>query len=216
MLADLDGGKVAAAARELGEGRAVGVAVDVRSREQCLAMAEAGVAAFGTLTGLVHAAGVNQPPRTIEDITEDEWSRVLDINLTGTLFAVQAVGRHLSAGGAIVTLASGQARVARAAHAAYGASKAGVLAVTKVAALEYGPRGVRVNAILPGFIDTEMNRTARGTERRASIERRTPLGRVGLPEEIAQVASFLLSAESSYVSGELIAVDGGLATSSRT
>jgi NAD(P)-dependent dehydrogenase (short-subunit alcohol dehydrogenase family) len=178
-------------------------------------MADAGMAAFGALTGLVHAAGVNQPPRTIEDFTEEEWSRVLGINLTGTLFAIQAVGRYLSTGGAIVTMASGQARVVRKGVAAYAASKAGVLAVTKVAALEYGPRGVRVNAILPGFIDTEMNRAKLTPERRAAIERSAPLGRVGLPEEIAQVTSFLLSAESSYISGDLIAVDGGAATPSR-
>jgi NAD(P)-dependent dehydrogenase (short-subunit alcohol dehydrogenase family) len=215
VLADIDGAKTAAAARAFGEGRALGVAVDVRSREQCLAMADAAVAAFGTLTGLVHAAGVNQPPCTIEDFTSEEWARVLGINLTGTLFAIQAVGRHLAGGGAIVTMASGQARVVRKGVAAYAASKAGVLAVTKVAALEYGPRGVRVNAILPGFIDTEMNRAKLTPERRAAIERSAPLGRVGLPEEIAQVTSFLLSTESSYISGDLIAVDGGAATPSR-
>jgi NAD(P)-dependent dehydrogenase (short-subunit alcohol dehydrogenase family) len=90
-----------------------------------------------------------------------------------------------------------------------------VLAVTKVAALELGGQGVRVNAIVPGFIDTEMNRAKLTAERRAAIERSAPLGRVGNPDEIASVASFLLSTDSSYISGDLIAVDGGVAAPSR-
>jgi 3-oxoacyl-[acyl-carrier protein] reductase len=148
-------------------------------------------------------------------MTEEQWQRVIDINLTGTLWTIRAVAPHLGPGGAIVTLASGGARVVRKGVAAYAASKAGVLAVTKVAALELGGQGVRVNAIVPGFIDTEMNRAKLTAERRAAIERSAPLGRVGDPDEIASVASFLLSADSSYVSGDLIAVDGGVAAPSR-
>jgi 3alpha(or 20beta)-hydroxysteroid dehydrogenase len=216
VVADVDGEKASALARELGAGQAIGVAVDVRSQGQCQAMAAAAIEAFGRLTGLVHSAGVNQPPRLIAELTEEEWHRVLDINLTGTLNAIQAVAPHLQAGGAIVTLASGAARVVRKGVAAYAAAKAGVLAVTKVAALELGGQGVRVNAIVPGFIDTEMNRAKFTPERRASIERSAPLGRVGDPHEIASVVSFLLSAESSYISGDLIAVDGGVAAPSRT
>jgi NAD(P)-dependent dehydrogenase (short-subunit alcohol dehydrogenase family) len=195
---------------------AIGVAVDVRTQFACTAMAEAAMAAFGSVTGLVHAAGVNQPPCSIAEFTEDEWRRVIDINLTGTLWAIQAVVPYLGEGGSIVTLASGQARVVRKNSVAYAASKAGVLALTKVAALELGPQGVRVNSIVPGFIDTEMNRAKLTPERRAAIERGAPVKRVGDPDEIAKVASFLLSSESSYITGDLIAVDGGVAASSRT
>jgi NAD(P)-dependent dehydrogenase (short-subunit alcohol dehydrogenase family) len=224
VIADIDEARAADAAKALSaagdtadrDGTAVGVAVDVRSRSGCAAMAEAALAAFGSLTGLVHAAGVNQPPHSITEFTEDEWRRVIDINLTGTLWAIQAVAPHLGEGGAIVTLASGQARVVRRNSAAYAASKAGVLAITKVAALELGARGVRVNSIVPGFIDTEMNRAKLTPERRAAIERGTPLKRVGDPREIAKVASFLLSSDSSYMTGDLIAVDGGVAAPSRT
>jgi len=215
VVADLDGQRASTVALGIGDGRALGVAVDVRSRADCEVMVAAGLAAFGRVTGLISAAGVNQPPRTVAEMTEDEWQRVIDINLTGTLWTIRAVAPHLGPGGAIVTLASGGARVVRKGVAAYAASKAGVLAVTKVAALELGGQGVRVNAIVPGFIDTEMNRAKLTAERRAAIERSAPLGRVGDPDEIASVASFLLSADSSYVSGDLIAVDGGVAAPSR-
>ena len=215
VVADLDGERASRVALGIGDGRALGVAVDVRSRADCEAMVATGLAAFGRVTGLISAAGVNQPPRTVAEMTEGEWQRVIDINLTGTLWTIRAVAPHLGPGGAIVTLASGGARVVRKGVAAYAASKAGVLAVTKVAALELGGQGVRVNAIVPGFIDTEMNRAKLTAERRAAIERSAPLGRVGDPDEIASVASFLLSADSSYISGDLIAVDGGVAAPSR-
>jgi len=215
VVADLDGQRASTVALGIGDSRALGVAVDVRSRADCEAMVAGGLAAFGRVTGLISAAGVNQPPRTVADMTEDEWQRVIDINLTGTLWTIRAVAPHLGPGSAIVTLASGGARVVRKGVAAYAASKAGVLAVTKVAALELGGQGVRVNAIVPGFIDTEMNRAKLTAERRAAIERSAPLGRVGNPDEIASVASFLLSADSSYISGDLIAVDGGVAAPSR-
>jgi NAD(P)-dependent dehydrogenase (short-subunit alcohol dehydrogenase family) len=215
VVADLDGQRASTVALGIGDSRALGVAVDVRSRADCEAMVAGGLAAFGRVTGLISAAGVNQPPRTVADMTEDEWQRVIDINLTGTLWTIRAVAPHLGPGSAIVTLASGGARVVRKGVAAYAASKAGVLAVTKVAALELGGQGVRVNAIVPGFIDTEMNRAKLTAERRAAIERSAPLGRVGNPDEIASVASFLLSTDSSYISGDLIAVDGGVAAPSR-
>jgi 3alpha(or 20beta)-hydroxysteroid dehydrogenase len=215
VVADVDGPAAEAAAHELGTAAAIGVSVDVRSQADCAAMVAAGRDAFGRITGLVHAAGVNQPPCPIAELTDEEWRRVLDINLSGTLFAIQAVSPYLAEGGAIVTFASGAARVVRKGIAAYAASKAGVVALTKVAALELGPQGVRVNAIAPGFIDTEMNQAKLTPERRAAIARSAPLGRVGRPDEIARVTSFLLSAESSYVSGDVIAVDGGVAAPSR-
>jgi NAD(P)-dependent dehydrogenase (short-subunit alcohol dehydrogenase family) len=215
VVADVDEERARTVALDIGEGRAVATAVDVRSRAACEAMVATGLAAFGRITGLINAAGVNQPPRLMVEMTEEEWKRVIDINLTGTLCTIQAVAPHLAAGGAIVTLASGAGRVVRKGIAAYAASKAGVLAVTTVAALELGGQGVRVNAIVPGFIDTEMNRAKLTAERRAAIARSAPLGRVGEPDEIASVASFLLSPDSSYISGDLIAVDGGVAAPGR-
>lgn len=217
VLADIDDANAKVVAGQLGDTRvAIGCAVDVRSGASCLALAATALDAFGAITGLVNAAGVNQIPTEIVDLAEEDWRRVIDINLTGTMLTIQAVAPHLPSGGAIVALSSGAARVVRKGIAGYAASKAGVLAVTKVAALELGARGIRVNAIVPGFIDTEMNQAKLTPQRRDAIARSAPLGRVGRPDEIASAISFLLSADASYISGDLIAVDGGVAAPSRT
>jgi NAD(P)-dependent dehydrogenase (short-subunit alcohol dehydrogenase family) len=216
VIADLNAKEAAAVASSLGhDDRVIGTAVDVRSKVECVAMAATAVEKFGRVTGLVNAAGVNQSPQMIIDFDDDEWNRVLGINLTGTFNVIHAIAPHLVNGGSIVTLASGAARVTRKGIAAYSVSKAGVLTLTQVAALELGPNGIRVNSILPGFIDTEMNRAKLTPERRSAIERSAPLGRVGSPHEIATVASFLLSDDASYLTGEFIAVDGGVAAPSR-
>jgi NAD(P)-dependent dehydrogenase (short-subunit alcohol dehydrogenase family) len=216
VIADVNGPLVTSLANELDDpARVVGVAVDIQSRAQCDAMMHEASERFGTVTGLVNAAGVNQPACTIVDLSDEEWQRVLGINLTGTLHAIQAAATSMTSGGSIVTLASGAARVTRKGAAAYSVSKAGVLTLTQIAAQELGQSGIRVNAILPGFIDTEMNRAKLTEERRAAISRSAPLGRVGTPEEVAALVSFLLSADSSYITGEFIAVDGGVAAPSR-
>jgi len=216
VIADVNGPLVTSLAKEIDlPARIVGVAVDIQSRDQCVAMVHEASERFGTVTGLVNAAGVNQPACAIVDLTDEEWQRVLGINLTGTLHTIQAAATIMTSGGSIVTLASGAARVTRKGVAAYSVSKAGVLTLTQIAAQELGQSGIRVNAILPGFIDTEMNRAKLTEERRAAINRSAPLGRVGTPEEVAAVASFLLSADSSYITGEFIAVDGGVAAPSR-
>src|SRR5271154_1380173 len=123
LIADVQGNQAMSVAQEIGDStRVVGLAVDVRSREACEAMVQSTIVTFGKVTGLVNAAGVNQPPQMIVDLPDEEWRRVIDINLTGTFHAIQSVAPHMSQGSAIVTLASGAARVARMGVAAYSVS----------------------------------------------------------------------------------------------
>ena len=198
-----------------GDDRIRPFSVNVASLAECVAMASRTLEAFGKITGLVHSAGVNQRSIPVVDLEEDEWRRILDVNLGGTFNAIRSVAPHMKSGGAIVTISSGAARVVRAGAAAYCVSKAGVVSLTKVSALELAPKGIRVNSVAPGFIDTEMNRSKFSPERRGVFEQSVPLKKIGEPDEVAAVASFLLSDESSYICGEIIAVDGGVAAASR-
>jgi NAD(P)-dependent dehydrogenase (short-subunit alcohol dehydrogenase family) len=215
-LLDLDAEAVAAAAAEIG---AVGAAVaDVRD----IASIRTGVAAAvdalgGAPTVLVNAAGIYRV-RTVAELEPEEWDEVLDTNLRGTfLVGREVVGRLRAspgegAGGAVVNLASTAALVADeyepAAH--YNASKAGVVAITKQMAAEWGPEGIRVNAVAPGVIDTPMLRLmddpAVGRE---YIGTRVPLRRLGSAEEVAEVIVFLASDAAAYVTGATVVVDGG-------
>lgn len=165
----------------------------------------------GPLRGLVTCAGI-RTRSDIVDTTVDEFRRHLDVNVTGTWLAIREYLRRHTAGepGAIVTIASVNATIAVRGQAHYVASKGAVAALTKAAALEGAPLGVRANAIGPGPIRTPM--TAERLVEPAQVqwlESRVPLGRVGEPAEIGRVAEFLLSDAASYVSGEIVYVDGG-------
>lgn len=214
------------------------VELDVASREANRAMAEAAVDHFGTIDVVVTAAGVSSadyrsgdierdlkriaqageaavdnPAAALTDLELDDWQRVLDVNLTGTLLSIQATASVMldqGTTGSIVTIASIAAVDPLWGSPSYPVSKAGVWMLTKNAARTLAPLGIRVNAIGPGFIDTnmtaaldevdEMNQMAHGL---------TPMGRKGQPTEVANVALFLASDEASFVTGELIHPDGG-------
>lgn len=176
---------------------------------------------FGRLDGLVACAGVMQT-KPLAELTEDEWRRIIDINLTGTFLVVQAAANAMrtSGQGSIVLFSSIAGRSGRANAAHYAASKAGILSLTKSAAIAYAP-SVRVNALCPGVIMTDMWRgilrdravmtgEERGDEYLEHLRTSAPLQRIGEPEEIAAAALFLLSDFSSFITGQALNVDGGL------
>lgn len=163
---------------------------------------------------LVHSAAITAPPRAIEDIDEQEWRLLLDVNLTGAFLMAQAAIPALRLGrGSAVMIASRAGRTGYAAlnasasgtKAHYAASKAGLLSLVKSLAIELAPAGVRVNAVVPGSIEGQMIPRERWPELAARI----PLGRLGTPQEIAQAVAFLCSAQAQYITGHALDVNGG-------
>ena len=176
------------------------------------------LARFGHVDGLVNNAGIFRAAPFI-DITEADWDAVIDVNLKGSFLVGQAVAREMlkAAGpnrGAIVNMSSVNGTLAIASIASYNASKGAVNQLTRVMALALADQGIRVNAVAPGTIATELARSAVLTsdEAKARILSRTPMKRLGEPGEIADVTAFLLSDASSYVTGEIVVVDGGRMT----
>lgn len=194
-------------------------AVRVTSDVTDLASLEAALAAtlkqLGRVDILVNCAGRTKRQPTLE-VSEEDWNAILDTNLTGTLRACRVFGRHMleRGSGRIVNIASLSTFVALFEVAAYSASKAAVASLTKSLALEWGPRGVNVNAIAPGVFPTPLNRSLlEGTPRGQEFLTRTPLKRFGRTEELAGAAVFLASDAASFVNGEVVSVDGGFLAS---
>jgi NAD(P)-dependent dehydrogenase (short-subunit alcohol dehydrogenase family) len=187
------------------------VASDVTQRETLDALLQAVLAEFGKVDILVNCAGFNMRAPTL-DFPESEWDRMLDTNLTGTLRACQAFGRHMieRRSGRIINIASMTSFMALYEVAAYGASKSGVASLTKSLAVEWAKHDVCVNAIAPGFFLTPQNRKLiGGTPRGQEILTRTPMARFGELEELIGAAVFLASDAASFVTGTILNVDGG-------
>ncbi|HLJ60201.1 MAG TPA: 3-oxoacyl-ACP reductase FabG [bacterium] len=200
--------ETADAVRALGR-RAGSARVDVSDAAQVESGVADAEAAFGRIDVLVNNAGLTRDS-TIAKMAEPDWDLVLDVHLKGTFLCTRAVGARMrKAGrGAIVNLSSISAKFGNFGQANYASAKAGIVALTKVTAREYARYGVRANAIQPGIIDTAMTRVL-GEEVLAKRAQETPLGRIGRPEEVANVALFLASDLASFVTGVVIEVTGG-------
>jgi NAD(P)-dependent dehydrogenase (short-subunit alcohol dehydrogenase family) len=210
-LADIsaDGARTCAAALTA---EASGVAMDVTDRDQVNATVESVVRTRGGIDILVNNAGVVSVG-PFDATSNDEWERLLDVNLTGVFNCVQAVAPTMIARrrGVIINLASVAAAKGGGTfgNVWYGASKAAVVALTKGLARELGPHNVRVNAIAPSVVETDMVKDVLTPEVRASVLARFPLGRLASADDVAHLAVYLASDLSSFITGETIAVDGG-------
>jgi len=222
VVVDLHAEAVEQAAKEIREAGFVahGAVADVTQSQSVDRLVQETVARTGRIDILVNNAGVisNTP---ILDLTEEEWDRTLAVNLKGVFVCSQSVARAMSKqrSGRIVNIASLAGKVGAPGQAAYCASKHGVLGLTKVLAIDLAPFGVNVNAICPGNTETEMMRhvfTLRAESRGQTFDdlaqgilAKTPLGRFGQPDDVAQVVLFLVSPAAAYITGQTIDVDGG-------
>lgn len=216
-LADLPGDAGESAARALRESgaQAIFVPVNVADPQSAMDMVSATVSAFGRLDCAINNAGVsggNHPRRPTADYDLDNWRNILSVNLDGVFHCLRAELPAMLAtgGGAIVNMASILGSVGFANSSAYTASKHGVVGLTKVSAIEYAKRNVRINAIGPGFIETAMTAPLRASDESLEmITAQHPIGRLGQPEEIAALALFLCSDAASFITGAYYVDDGG-------
>jgi 3-oxoacyl-[acyl-carrier protein] reductase len=163
---------------------------------------------LGRLDAVVNNAGIYRRA-TVDKVEPEDWHEALDVNLTGTFYVAKAALPHLPEGGRIVNFTSVLGAMGSKHGVHYTASKGGVIAMTKSLAKELAPRGILVNAVAPGAIATDM--IGQDTpEQRAAREKTIPLGRVGRPDEISGVVSFLLGPDSTYLTGQVLHVNGGL------
>ena len=188
-----------------------GIVLNVTDAEASKAAVEAIVAEFGRIDILVNNAGITHDGLFMR-MGDDAFDRVLDVNLKGTFNTTRALTKTFmrQRGGCVINMSSVVGLMGNAGQANYAASKAGIIGLTKAVARELAPRGVRVNAVAPGFVETDM--TAKLSEKvRAATEEQIPLKRMAQPEEVAGVVRFLASDAAAYITGEVIRVDGGMA-----
>ena len=211
VLADIKAHAVVDAAAEIGDG-ATGHGVDIADRAALLALFDKIEADHGAVSILVNNAGIAMP-EDFMSVTPDRFQQVLDLNLLAPFIATQRAAKTMiekGIRGAVVNMSSINAQVAIPSIPAYCASKGGIMQLTKAAALALAPHGIRVNAVGPGSIDTEMMAGVNADPTAmARVMSRTPLGRVGDAREIGDVVAFLASEKASYITGETIYVDGG-------
>ena len=208
-----EGYAVAALDRQPVTGVAFAATGDVSDESAVAGFAAAVIEWFGRVDVLVNNAGIADIGPA-EDIDPNRWRRVLDVNLTGAFLLCQTFGRHMLAAGAgaIVNVASVAGLLGVADRAAYNASKHGLVGLTRTLAVEWGGRGVRVNAVCPGWVKTEMDDDAQASNRYgdADITEHVPLGRFAQPDDIAQAIAFLADpVRSGFINGTMLSVDGG-------
>jgi 3-oxoacyl-[acyl-carrier protein] reductase len=183
---------------------------DVSNSEAVNKMVENAIAAYGKIDILVNNAGITRD-QLLMKMTDDEWDKVLTINLKSVFVCTRAVIRPMlkQRSGRIVSMSSVVGIIGNAGQANYAAAKAGIIGFTKTIAKEVASRGITVNAVAPGFIDTPMTQ-ALPEDRRQALAANIPLGYLGTPKDIAETVAFLASEEARYITGQVITVDGGI------
>ena len=208
---DLDGEAAAATARALDPGRAIGLGGDVADERAAEAAIAKAVETFGGLDDLVNNAGIyDHAPLT--ELSRARWQRVLDVNLMAPIAISNAAVRHMERGGSIVNVSSVLGQVAAPGRGPYCVSKAALIALTKLQAIEWAERGIRVNAIAPGYIDNEAIRefVNEGGVDIEAVRRRTPLGHLGGEEDVVAGICYLIDpVRAKYVTGHVLEVNGG-------
>ena len=211
VIADIDAeaGPRVADDLEAGDAPALFVRTDVADADDVNALIEAATGRFGSLEILMHFAGIGVEKHALET-TLDEWNRIIGVNLTGSFLVMQAAGAVMvEAGyGRIVSMASVAGERGGTGRTAYGASKGGVAAMTRVMAMEWAAHGVTVNTLAPGPIDTALVKKMHDAETRRAYLQSVPMGRYGAPGEVAAAAVYLALPQSSYITGITMPVDG--------
>ncbi len=205
-------GEATVEAVRAGGGNAVFLAADVTRPEDGQRLVAGAVERFGRLDVAVNNAGIAGQGSATHELPDDAWQQVIDVNLSGVFYGMKPQLRQMLAqgGGAIVNLASILGQVGMAGTSAYTAAKHGVVGLTQAAALEYAARGIRINAVGPGFIQTPLiRRIEEDPARQAAIVAQHPIGRLGLPQEVAELVVWLASDRASFVTGAYYPVDGG-------
>ncbi len=195
-------------------GQAIGGVADVSDSTAVGAMIDAVMTEHGRIDVLVNNAGIISPMLHFFDADEDWWRRIIDVNLTGHFIVSHPVARIMAkqGGGSIINMSSGGATRAHRAFTAYDATKGGIEALTRALALDLGPYNIRVNALMPGSIDT----SGMDVEQRTLRGENVPLGRIGEPIDMTGAALFLASDDAAYITGDVIKVDGGMLAQQRS
>jgi 3-oxoacyl-[acyl-carrier protein] reductase len=192
-------------------GRAIAVKADVSKAAEAQALVDDAIKAFGRLNVLVNNSGVYEFA-PLEAITEEHFHRLVNVNVLGLLLVTQAAAKHLTEGGSIINVGSAVSRITPPNSAVYTATKGAVDAITGVLSRELGPRQIRVNALNPGMVETEGSIAAGfiGSDFEKALVAQVPFGRVGQPRDIADIALFLASPDSRWLTGETLIASGGL------
>jgi NAD(P)-dependent dehydrogenase (short-subunit alcohol dehydrogenase family) len=213
VLADLDGDRASAGAEAIVEagGEAFGAACDITDPGACERVVALAIERYGTLSGLVNSAGLSRPHDSIS-LPPADWARMIDVQLNGAFYLAQACGkRMMDGGGSIVFISSINAEAAFPRRAAYCAAKAGIAMLTKILAIEWAANKIRVNAVGPSHVATEMTlrNIAAGNISEAQIKARIPMGRLAEPSDVADAVAFLMSDQARFITGQSLYVDGG-------
>jgi NAD(P)-dependent dehydrogenase (short-subunit alcohol dehydrogenase family) len=217
-LADLSGDGLHETARliDAAGGEALALTCDVTSEDNVQAALDRTVERFGSLDAAFNNAGVEQPVQSAADTAKDDWDRILGVSLTGAFLCTRAQVRQMlrQGGGAIVNVSSGAGVKGFKGQAAYAAAKHGIIGFTRSAALDHAAQGIRINAVCPGIIDTEMIHRFGDTRPggRDGLIADEPVGRLGTPEEIASAVLWLCSDDAAFTTGTALVVDGGQTT----
>jgi NAD(P)-dependent dehydrogenase (short-subunit alcohol dehydrogenase family) len=213
VIADLDAARAEAKAAAIvaAGGDAIGIGCDVSKPEQCEAVARTAMDRYGRIDAVVNSAGFSKPHDSLL-LAPTDWARMVDVQLNGAFYFAQACAKRMTdSGGAIVFITSMNSEAAFPRRAAYCSAKAGVAMLTRVLAIEWAERGIRVNAVGPTYVATEMTQRniAAGNVNEGQIKARIPLGRLAQPADVADAVSFLLSEKAGFITGHSLYVDGG-------